>query len=67
MPNNTKGFASMTPEKRREVASLGGKRGHQLGTAHRWDSEAASKAGKIGGHVSRRGPARKALQDVSAG
>ena len=48
MSNATKGFASMDTAKRRAVASKGGK----SGKGHRWSSEEARKAGKIGGKVS---------------
>lgn len=44
-----RGFASMTKEKRRSIASLGGKRAHQLGLAHKWTREEAIQAGKKGG------------------
>lgn len=45
--NKRKGFASMTPERRKQVQSYGGKRAHELGTAHKFTSEEARKAGKI--------------------
>jgi hypothetical protein len=35
------GFASMSAEKKREVASKGGKAAHAIGTAHTWTSEEA--------------------------
>lgn len=54
IPKRGKGFASMSEEKKREVASKGGKAAHALGTAHEWDSEAASAAGKLGGARSKR-------------
>ena len=44
-----RGFASMDPERRRKVASKGGKAAHEAGTAHEWTSEEARKAGKVGG------------------
>lgn len=44
-----KGFASMSPERMREIASAGGKSAHAMGRAHRWTSEEASEAGKKGG------------------
>jgi hypothetical protein len=44
----------MSPEKRREIASKGGKRAHALGTAYKWNSATASEAGKIGGKISKR-------------
>jgi uncharacterized protein len=43
------GFASMTPEKRREISSRGGKAAHAKGTAHEWDSGTAAAAGAKGG------------------
>ena len=54
-----RGFASMTPEKRQSIASKGGKAAHILGTAHKWDSAEAARAGKLGGTISRRGPNKK--------
>jgi len=59
MTKKKSGFASMSPEKVREISSLGGKTAHQLGTAHKWTREEASKAGKKGGSRSRRGTAKK--------
>lgn len=50
-----RGFAAMSPEKRREIASKGGKAAHKKGTAHQWDSAAARKAGRKGGQASRGG------------
>jgi len=43
------GFASMSKEKQREIASKGGKAAHEAGTAHEWDSEEAAAAGRRGG------------------
>ncbi len=50
-----RGFASMDHEKRREIASKGGRAAHQKGTAHEWTPEEARKAGRKGGSVSRGG------------
>lgn len=50
-----RGFASMSPEKRREIASMGGRAAHQKGTAHQWSSDEAREAGRKGGSVSRGG------------
>jgi uncharacterized protein len=52
--NNTsntsnRGFASMDPEKQREIASKGGKAAHESGKAHEFDSNEAREAGKKGG------------------
>lgn len=39
----------MTPEKRREISSKGGKAAHEKGTAHQWSKEEAKQAGSKGG------------------
>lgn len=44
-----RGFASMTPERRREIARMGGKAAHVNGTAHQFTPEEAREAGKKGG------------------
>lgn len=49
-----RGFLSMSPEKKREVASKGGKAAHALGRAHVFTSEEAQAAGRKGGSISRR-------------
>ena len=59
-----RGFASMSPEKQREIASKGGRAAHQKGTAHEWTSEEARNAGRKGGQISRGGRGR--LVDGSA-
>lgn len=46
-----RGFASMDPEKQREIASKGGKAAHAKGTAHEFSSEEARKAGRKGGQA----------------
>jgi uncharacterized protein len=50
-----RGFASMTPEKQREIASKGGRAAHAKGTAHEWSSDEAREAGRKGGMASRGG------------
>jgi hypothetical protein len=50
------GFASMSSEKKREIARKGGKAAHAQGTAHRWTSEEAKAAGRKGGSMNRRRP-----------
>jgi general stress protein YciG len=47
-----RGFASMDPEKQREIARKGGKAAHEKGTAHEWTSEEARTAGRKGGLIS---------------
>ena len=44
-----KGFATMDPAEQRRIASLGGRRAHELGVAHRYDNIEASIAGRKGG------------------
>ena len=50
-----RGFASMSAEKQREIASKGGRAAHQKGTAHEWSSDEAREAGRKGGMASRGG------------
>ena len=49
MSKGRRGFASMDPSKRREIASKGGKAAHEKGVAHEWTTEEAREAGRIGG------------------
>lgn len=44
-----KGFASLSPERRRELASQGGKAAQATGRTHRYTSETARQAGRKGG------------------
>lgn len=44
-----RGFASMDPTKQHKIASRGGKAAHAKGTAHKWTSEEAKRAGRKGG------------------
>ena len=44
-----RGFASMDPDKQREIASKGGKVAHEKGRAHQWSREEAREAGRKGG------------------
>lgn len=47
-----RGFGSMDPQRQREIASLGGRAAHRKGTAHEWDHESATAAGRKGGSAS---------------
>jgi uncharacterized protein len=60
-----RGFASMSPEKQREIASKGGRAAHQKGTAHEWTSDEARSAGRKGGQISRGGRGRLIEPSVS--
>ena len=53
-----RGFASMSPEKQREIASKGGRAAHEKGTAHEWTADETRSAGRKGGQVSRGGRGR---------
>ena len=46
-----RGFAAMSPQQRREIASKGGEAAQRKGTAHRFDHDEAVAAGKKGGIV----------------
>ncbi len=54
-----RGLAAMSPERRREIASKGGRTSQARGTAHQWTAEEASAAGK-------KGSARYALRKAEA-
>jgi general stress protein YciG len=54
MATHDRGFASMNPEKQREIASKGGKAAHAKGTAHEWSPTEAREAGRKGGIASHR-------------
>ncbi len=48
---SNRGFASMAPERQREIASLGGRAAHREGTAHEFTPEEAREAGRKGGEA----------------
>lgn len=54
-----RGFACMSEDKQREIASKGGKAAHVKGTAHEWSANEARMAGRKGGQLSH-GGGRKA-------
>lgn len=49
-----RGFAALTPERRKEIAALGGATAHQMGRAYKFTSEAAKEAGRKGGEATRK-------------
>jgi len=51
MKSRGRGFASMDPDKQKQIASKGGKAAHVKGTAHTWTSEEARIAGQKGGRA----------------
>ena len=52
--SSTRGFASMDPQRQREIASEGGQAAHEKGTAHEVDSEEAREPGREGRKPDRR-------------
>jgi general stress protein YciG len=48
---SNRGFASMDPQRQREIASEGGRAAHEKGTAHEFDSNEAIAAGRKGGEA----------------
>ena len=76
-----RGFASMSPEKQREIASKGGRAAHEKGTAHEWTRRRSAQRrpqGRSGESRRtwapdrpptrcRRPPAQRRRQDVAAG
>lgn len=44
-----RGWAALTPEQRTELARKAGKASQASGNAHRFDSDEAREAGKVGG------------------
>lgn len=52
---SNRGFASMDPDRQREIASQGGKASHAKGTGHEFSSEEAREAGRKGGQSTRSG------------
>ena len=63
MASTKRGFASLSPEQRHRIASMGGRAAHAKGTAHQWNSDEARAAGSKGGTVSRGGRGRLRRQD----
>jgi hypothetical protein len=45
-PRRPRGFAAMSPEKKKEIAGMGGRAAHAAGRAHRFSTEEARAAGK---------------------
>lgn len=49
-----RGFASMDPQRQKEIARLGGKAAHASGKAHEFNTAEAREAGRKGGRAGRR-------------
>jgi general stress protein YciG len=63
---SNRGFASMDPQRQREIASEGGRAAHEKGTAHEFTSEEAREAGRKGG-MARSANRRNAMNASSGG
>ncbi len=48
---SNRGFAAMSPERQRAIASEGGRAAHRQGVAHEWSSDEARQAGRKGGQA----------------
>lgn len=59
------GFASMSRDKQRQIASKGGRAAHQQGTAHEWSSEEAREAGRKGGLSKKENTGSEDLQETN--
>jgi uncharacterized protein len=51
MPKAKRGFAAMSPEQRREIASRGGQAAQESGRAHKFSADEARVAGSKGGRT----------------
>ena len=49
--STNRGFAAMSPERQKQIASEGGRAAHRQGVAHEWNSDEARKAGRKGGQI----------------
>jgi general stress protein YciG len=63
---SNRGFASMDPQRQREIASEGGRAAHEKGTAHEFTSEEAREAGRKGG-MARSANRRNAMMNQNSG
>ena len=52
VPVRPRGFGTLTPERRRAIASKGGKAAHAQGKAHQFTGKEAVEAGRKGGRAS---------------
>ena len=59
-----RGFALLPREALQAVSSKGGRRAHEVGTAHEFSAEEAAQAGKIGGLTTQRKKARNAMTNT---
>ena len=55
-----------SPERKREIARMGAYALHAQNKAHKWTSEEAQAAGRIGGTISRRGGVPLTQEEIAA-
>jgi len=67
MSTATRGFASMAPERRRHLASLGGVAAHKKGRAPEWTTAEARLAGRKGGAAFRAIRQERAAEKAGTG
>jgi len=48
---SNRGFAAMSPDRQKQIASEGGRAAHKQGVAHEWNSDEARRAGRKGGQI----------------
>jgi general stress protein YciG len=63
---STRGFASMDPQRQREIASVGGRVAHAKGLAHQFTSEEAREAGRKGGLARAANRQRKVMEQAKS-
>lgn len=64
---SNRGFASMDPQRQREIASEGGRAAHASGNAHEFNSEEARAAGKLSHSGNRQSGSGSGSRSASAG
>lgn len=60
-----RGFAALSKERVRELASMGGKAAHEQGTAHIFNVDEAREAGRKGGIASGKRKREKEREELS--
>ena len=51
MSESNRGFAGMSPERRRAICAKGGRSAHEQGRAHEFSTKEAREAGRRGGEA----------------
>ena len=56
LADKMRGFLAISPERRREIARMGGLAAHKKGVGHKFTQEESAKGGKIGGEKAKLNP-----------